>query len=203
MSDDGGLAVELPRLRPVPAALLVYAGDDAPARRVAVPGARKRWSQLARVLDGMAWESVEAVDASGAVLGVWRRGGDDAPAVAAAPGLTIRERELAQLVLTAFRESHQMFQGMFGSLLTAVRSQLEQTTQAGRQLTSSYEQLLVVQRQTMQLAASESADDGDGEGSGLGEVVQALVARELSQAGQAQQKKRPIGKGADRPAPKK
>lgn len=169
----------LRNLKPVPTALLVWcAGDDEP-KRVAVANVRNRWARVAAVLAQLEWRRIEAHDKAGGVLGAYALdddGAGDAPAASGA-GLTIREREIGDLVLLSFKQAHAMFTGMFGSLLASVRGQMESMTTTQRQLTASYERMLVVQRETMQLQAG--ADGGDD--SGLADVVKTLVQREALQ----------------------
>lgn len=168
----------LRNLKPVPTALLVWcAGDDAP-KRVAVANVRNRWQRVGAVLAQLQWRRIEAHDKAGGVLGAYSLDDDDGADVDAPTsgnGLTIRERELGELVLRSFKQAHDMFQGMFGSLLTSVRGQLESMTATQRQLTASYERLMVVQRETMHLqaGATEGGDD-----SGLADVVRTLAERE-------------------------
>lgn len=167
----------LRNLKPVPTALLVWcAGDDAP-KRVAVANVRNRWSRVAAVLQQLDWRRIEAHDKAGGVLGAYTLD-DDAPDATAPSvgGLTIREREIGELVLLSFKQAHAMFTGMFGSLLASVRGQMESMTTTQRQLTASYERMLVVQRETMQLQAG--ATEGGGDDSGLADVVRTLVERE-------------------------
>lgn len=166
----------LRNLKPVPTALLVWcAGDDEP-KRVAVANVRNRWARVAAVLAQLEWRRIEAHDKAGGVLGAYALdddGAGDAPAASGA-GLTIREREIGELVLLSFKQAHAMFQGMFGSLISSVRGQLESMTATQRQLTTSYERLMLVQRETMHLQAGEAGGDD----SGLAEVVRTLVQRE-------------------------
>lgn len=168
----------LRNLKPVPTALLVWcAGDDEP-KRVAVANVRNRWARVAAVLAQLEWRRIEAHDKAGGVLGAYALdddGAGDAPAASGA-GLTIREREIGELVLLSFKQAHAMFTGMFGSLLASVRGQMESMTTTQRQLTASYERMLVVQRETMQLQAG--ATEGGGDDSGLADVVRTLVERE-------------------------
>lgn len=187
----------LRNLKPVPTALLVWcAGDDAP-KRVAVANVRNRWARVGQVLAQLDWRRIEAHDKAGGVLGAYALDDDDA-ADASAPsvgGLTIREREIGDLVLLSFKQAHAMFTGMFGSLLASVRGQMESMTTTQRQLTASYERMLVVQRETMQLqaGASESGDD-----SGLADVVRTLVEREARKSADADRK--PADKSTKKPA---
>jgi hypothetical protein len=165
-------------LKPVPTALLVWcAGDDAP-KRVALPNVRNRWARVGAVLAKLDWRRIEAHDKAGGVLGAYALDDDDA-ADASAPsvgGLTIREREIGDLVLLSFKQSHAMFTSMFGSLLASVRGQMESMATTQRQLTASYERMLVVQRETMQLQAG--ATEAGGDDGGLADVVRTLVERE-------------------------
>lgn len=189
----------LRNLKPAPAALLVTcAGDDAP-KRVAVANVRNRWSRVGAVLGQLDWRHVEAHDKAGGVLGAWSSD-DDGDALGGAPaagGLTIREREIGDLVLLSFKQAHAMFTGMFGSLLASVRGQMESMTTTQRQLTASYERMLVVQRETMQLQAG-AADDGDD--SGLADVVRTLVAREAREAKSAPRERKPDDKSSKKSA---
>ena len=177
----------LRNLKPVPTALLVWcAGDDEP-KRVAVANVRNRWARVAAVLAQLEWRRIEAHDKTGGVLGAYALD-DDGADVATAPaagGLTIREREIGELVLLSFKQSHAMFTSMFGSLLASVRGQMESMATTQRQLTASYERMLVVQRETMQLqaGASEGGDD-----SGLADVVRTLVERESRKSAAADRK---------------
>lgn len=177
----------LRNLKPVPTALLVWcAGDDEP-KRVAVANVRNRWARVAAVLAQLEWRRIEAHDKAGGVLGAYALD-DDGADVATAPaagGLTIREREIGELVLLSFKQSHAMFTSMFGSLLASVRGQMESMATTQRQLTASYERMLVVQRETMQLqaGASEGGDD-----SGLADVVRTLVERESRKSAAADRK---------------
>lgn len=168
----------LRNLKPVPTALMVWcAGDDEP-KRVAVANVRNRWARVAAVLAQLEWRRIEAHDKAGGVLGAYTLDDDgaDAATAPAAGGLTIREREIGDLVLLSFKQAHAMFTGMFGSLLASVRGQMESMTTTQRQLTASYERMLVVQRETMQLQAG--ATEGGGDDSGLADVVRTLVERE-------------------------
>ena len=189
----------LRNLKPVPTALLVWcAGDDAP-KRVAVANVRNRWSRVGAVLAQLEWRRIEAHDKAGGVLGAYTLDDEDAAlgAPAAGGGLTIREREIGELVLLSFKQAHAMFTGMFGSLLASVRGQMESMTTTQRQLTASYERMLVVQRETMQLQAG-AADDGDD--SGLADVVRTLVAREAREAKSAPRERKPDDKSSKKSA---
>lgn len=203
--DIRDITADLQRVKPVPAALLVYCDGVAEPKRVAVPNVRKRWSRLSTVLDQLPWLVIEAIDKAGGVLATWRRDDDDGAPPPVVGGLTIREREIGELVLSAFKQSHGMFLGMFGSLLQATKAQMEQMGAAGRQLTSSYERLMVVQRQTLELqqgSGREGEGDDDG-GGGLADVVRALVTRELAgKAPAAAPAAAPVKNGNPPPRPK-
>lgn len=193
MSNAADLVIALQRVKPVPTTLLVsLEGEDEP-KRIAVPNVRKRWHRVEAVLEQLRWRSVEALDKAGNVLAVLSAEDDSGPSSAptsgTAAGLTIREREIADVVLLSFKQAHHMFMGMFGTLLASINKQLEGNAQVSRNLTASYERLLHVQRETIELAAGEASDD-----SGLGQVVQALVAREMTKV---------AGKVAPAGAPKK
>lgn len=177
----------LRNLKPVPTALLVWcAGDDAP-KRVAVANVRNRWARVGAVLAQLDWRRIEAHDKAGGVLGAYTLD-DDAPDATAPSvgGLTIREREIGELVLLSFKQAHAMFTGMFGSLLASVRGQMESMTTTQRQLTASYERMLVVQRETMQLQA---AAEPEGDDSGLADVVRTLVEREARKSASTSERK--------------
>lgn len=177
MSNAADLVIALQRVKPVPTTLLVsLEGEDEP-KRIAVPNVRKRWHRVEAVLEQLRWRSVEALDKAGNVLAVLSAEEDSGPAPAStsSAGLTIREREIADVVLLSFKQAHHMFMGMFGTLLGSINKQLEGNAQVSRNLTASYERLLHVQRETMEIAAGEAGDD-----SGLGQVVQMLVAREMT-----------------------
>jgi hypothetical protein len=176
MSNAADLVIALQRVKPVPTTLLVsLEGEDEP-KRIAVPNVRKRWHRVEAVLEQLRWRSVEALDKAGNVLAVLSAEEDSGPAPAStsSAGLTIREREIADVVLLSFKQAHTMFMGMFGTLLGSINKQLEGNAQVSRNLTASYERLLHVQRETMEIAAGEAGDD-----SGLGQVVQMLVTREM------------------------
>lgn len=176
MSNAADLVIALQRVKPVPTTLLVsLEGEDEP-KRIAVPNVRKRWHRVEAVLEQLRWRSVEALDKAGNVLAVLSAEEDSGPAPAStsSAGLTIREREIADVVLLSFKQAHHMFMGMFGTLLGSINKQLEGNAQVSRNLTASYERLLHVQRETMEIAAGEAGDD-----SGLGQVVQMLVTREM------------------------
>lgn len=180
MSNAADLVIALQRVKPVPTTLLVsLEGEDEP-KRIAVPNVRKRWHRVEAVLEQLRWRSVEALDKAGNVLAVLSAEEDSGPAPAStsSAGLTIREREIADVVLLSFKQAHHMFMGMFGTLLGSINKQLEGNAQVSRNLTASYERLLHVQRETMEIAAGEAGDD-----SGLGQVVQMLVTREMAKAG--------------------
>jgi hypothetical protein len=176
MSNAADLVIALQRVKPVPTTLLVsLEGEDEP-KRIAVPNVRKRWHRVEAVLEQLRWRSVEALDKAGNVLAVLSAEEDSGPSPAStsSAGLTIREREIADVVLLSFKQAHHMFMGMFGTLLGSINKQLEGNAQVSRNLTASYERLLHVQRETMEIAAGEAGDD-----SGLGQVVQMLVTREM------------------------
>lgn len=179
---------DLARIKPPPVALAVFVDGVAEPKRVPIPNVRKRWARIASVLDQLPWLAIEARDKADGVLMTWKADGDDLPPAGAGAGLTIREREIADVVLSSFKQAHAMFLGMFGSLLGSIRTQMESMTQTSRHLTTSYEKLLVVQRQTLELQATQApaagpADDDDDDGMGqlLG-VVKALAEREREPA---------------------
>ena len=171
---------DLARIKPPPVALAVFVDGVAEPKRVPIPNVRKRWARIASVLDQLPWLAIEARDKADGVLMTWKADGDDLPPSGAGAGLTIREREIAEVVLSSFKQAHAMFLG-------SIRTQMESMTTTSRHLTASYEKLLVVQRQTLELQATQAPaadptdDDDDGMGQLLG-VVKALAEREREPA---------------------
>lgn len=181
------VVAELARIKPPPASLAVYVDGVAEPKRVPIPNVRKRWARVAAVVEQLPWLVIEAHDKQGGLVGgPWKSDDDGAPPPAVGAGLTIREREIAEVVLASFKQAHAMFLGMFGSLLGSVKTQMEAMTATSRHLTTSYERLMVVQRQTLELqsqgAPPAADDDDDGMAQLLG-IVETLAKREQGAPG--------------------
>lgn len=180
------VVAELARIKPPPASLAVYVDGVAEPKRVPIPNVRKRWARVAAVIDQLPWSAIEAHDKQGGLVGgPWKSDDEGAPPPGAA-GLTIREREIADVVLLSFKQAHTMFLGMFGALLSSVKTQMDAMSATSRHMTASYERLMVVQRQALELQAAPPPaappdDDDDGMAHLLG-IVETLARREQAQA---------------------
>jgi hypothetical protein len=155
--------------------IVTIEGEDEP-RRLAVPNIRNRWQRVDNVLAQLRWTTIDARDKSGATLGLLKVADDDAPAAAAAPlaasghGITIRERELCDLMLTAVdrgaraaQESADRALGRAERSLTLVAegitAQLEMMSAATRAVVGQYSEALTLQRTLT--AGPAPAADGD------------------------------------------
>lgn len=164
--------------------IVTIEGEDEP-RRLAVPNIRNRWQRVDNVLAQLRWTTIDARDKSGATLGLLKVADDDAPAsaplAASGHGITIRERELCDLMLTAVdrgaraaQESADRALGRAERSLTLVAegitAQLEMMSAATRAVVGQYSEALTLQRT---LTAGPAAD-----GDALAPLL-ALMARGL------------------------
>lgn len=199
------IVTEIERIKPHHLRVLVEGEQE--HRRIAVPKRRNRWAAVGRVLDALTWVEVEACDPQGGVLALFRA--DDAPRpveTALAPaaeqggGVTLREVQLVDLVVTVQRETLRA--------LTAVQAEARAATEATTgqlqaALTAGLQSIVELQRAQAEMwrgllrtqveAAAASEDDGIGV---LAPLVSAVVDVEA-------RKKAAERKQADRPPAKK
>lgn len=203
----------LSKLKPVPRLLRVTVDDDDTPRKVAVPNVRRRWERVARVLEGMRWRSVEALDGQGATLAVVQC--EDEPAAEDAPssggGLNLRELELVQQVRAAFVDGARLTREAMSEALKGQRDANLAIVAATR---ATAEVAQATSRQTLRMveASRESAPAGGEDDDGLGtmlRVADRMMDRESRQrVGSrdddrmwADAEKRREGKPADRREP--
>lgn len=200
----------LSKLKPVPRTLRVTVDDDDTPRKVAVPNVRRRWERVARVLEGLKWRSVEAVDGQGATLAVVQC--EDDPPEDEAPtgkGITLRELELIQQVRAAFVDGARLTREAMSEALKGQRDANLAIVAATRataevaQATSRHTLRMV--EASRETAQAPSADD-DGLGTMLS-IADRMLGREAEQKRGtdddwwASAEKRREGKGPDRREP--
>ena len=150
-------------------------GEDDP-RRLAVPNVRNRWQRIDAVLAQLRWTVVDARDKAGATLALLQAE-DDPAAVAPTPatsgaGVTIRERELVELTMSAYdrgaraaQDSADRALGRAEKSLTlvaeAITAQLEMMSTATRAVVGQYSEALTLQR-TLQLQPAPAAGEDEG-----------------------------------------
>lgn len=156
--------------------LVAVEGEDEP-RRLAVPNVRNRWQRIDAVLAQLRWTTIDARDKSGGTLAMLQAESDDVPppalsSSAAGAGVTIRERDLVELTMSAYdrgaraaQESADRALGRAERSLTmvaeSITAQLEMMTQATRAVVGQYSEALTLQRT---LTAGPAAAAGEDEG---------------------------------------
>jgi hypothetical protein len=145
---------ELHKLKPARLAVFVRGSDV--AKMVPLTGGH-RWEKMARTLDALAWERIEALDAKGELLGVIEPdSGDDAPAVEGMPDQVERYvRITMEAVSRAQRETREMFAAQMDAMTNTITAVVDGL----RVVQDSYGVALKMQQALTAAAAGKESDD--------------------------------------------
>lgn len=129
-------------------------------KKVQVPKAGNRWRKLADIMDGIEWDTCEAFDEDGTLLGVCRNENvgddddDDASGPADAP-VTVGElaHVMKDLVVSTMKETREMFQAQIEGNARIIEGMAD----ANRTIADSYSQALQV---SSAVAAAQAGSEG-------------------------------------------
>lgn len=186
--DRDALVLALRKLRPAKVRAIV---DADTARDVAVPGSqRHRWQTVARVLASFQWQRVEALDKSGALLGVIEGDHEEDPIVPAvdmmpAAGLD-REHGLLTLMLKAQEVALRSQAGAMATLVDGYKALAETMFARLSSHEAALDKVLSLAHQAATRVATGGAADEDPtdklmlqvlQGAGLGGVDEAKLGK--------------------------
>lgn len=156
--------------------LVVHVGDK--TETVAVPKAGARWSKLAKLLDALDWDSVDAYDAAGRLLGRIPNP-DIADEEEEEDADEPQEDQLVKLanvitgvVKTTMTECRTMFEAQLQGQAALTTAMVE----GMNSVTESYKLALQVQAAaTMHASSSRGGEESDGIPPGLMQMMQAVM----------------------------
>ena len=147
--------------------------------------ATNRWAHAARILDDAAPERVEALDADGGILRLWKA--PDAPATdpARATGgidgnaLT----DLARVIGDVSDRAAQRHENAYKAAFDAQQKLVQTISDRLFAIEKSWQQMLVVRKREIEasIIASSNGQSGDSDGFDLGGLAQSVIAGALSQ----------------------
>lgn len=127
-----------------PASLKVTLSDGT-EKPVAVPRIRNRWQRVQQTIDALPWVRIEALDKSGAVLGMVEDESGAGEFVEQADD----DMRLAKILLEVMRSTQKETRLMFEVQMRGQAELVEALISGVRSISQSYEQSLAVQRAAM------------------------------------------------------